>query len=91
MIILQICRYLDDNYMIIVGNKVTGKLSAYIMAGLSATMIGSGTLGQNALNFIKIAEQKCTFLNDRFIRMMYINTKDEIFYALCHTHMRVNG
>jgi hypothetical protein len=59
--------------MIIISNKNDGKLSAYMMIGFEPQKIANNL---NQINFIKIAEEKCTFLNDRFIRMMYVNSKD---------------
>lgn len=86
---IQICEYIEQSYLIIVSCKVTGKLRAYSLSGLTDKTMGS--VAQNTFQFKQVEEQKCRFLTDNFIKVLYVNTKDEILYVLAHKHQIVDG
>lgn len=58
------------------------------MFGLQADTIGN--VPQGTFLFKTVDPKKCSFLEQNFIKMLHVNVKDEIFYALAHHHQFVD-
>lgn len=86
---MQICPYLENTYMIITSSKTTSKITAYRMSGLFQDTVGN--VPQNNFIFTLIDAGQSSFLKQNFHKMLYVNVKDEIFYAITHQHQVVDG
>lgn len=90
LLIMQVLKWLDDSYLILVAQLETGALSAIKMHVNNQNSHGVVT-NNFSYHFQPTSYPFLNTLHPQPLKLIHINLQEETFYALTHVHQRIDG